>query len=108
MMVLDDVSPICKLDELITQFGIRLHEKLGNEQTQHISTKLRELGRLVKELKRMNPSRVSLVMYDTWEVAVRNIARYNWTNNYSYALSLILCPFKLHELANPGVASNSW
>ena len=94
-MNMDDVSLICKSDRLITQFGIRLYEKVGKEQYQYISTKLRELGRLVKELKRTDPS-APLVSYmspskfEAVTAAVRKIAGYDTDTNKYVIASLAL------------------
>ena len=98
-MVIDDVSLICKTDVVIRQFGLRLFRKHGTErhQRQYVSCKLRELGRLVKELRRNDPS-ATLAAYLTaskfGEVtgAVRRICRFDeQTNKYgvpSLALKL--------------------
>ena len=52
-MVVDDVSLLCKTDPLILKYGEKLYLKLGHEthQKHHISTKMRELGRLLKNLR---------------------------------------------------------
>ena len=53
----DDVATACKNDQLIVEFGSRLFTKLGHEPHQHahIREKMRELGRLLLELKKTNP-----------------------------------------------------
>ena len=96
-MVLDDVSLICKTDPLIKSFGVKLFRKHGNEkhQRQYISCRLRELGRLVKELKRggqvaqlatyLTPAKFTAVTE-----AVRVVAKFNNNTNKFGTPSLAL------------------
>ena len=52
-MVVDHVSLICKTDPLILKYGEKLYMKLGHgaHQRHHISTKIRELARLLRDLR---------------------------------------------------------
>ena len=56
-MTYDKVSLACKTDGVIKEFGEIMYRKLGGEQHQrhHISNKMRELGRLLCELRKDDP-----------------------------------------------------
>ena len=53
----DAVTAACRQDSLILEFGVRLFKKLGHERHlhAHIREKMRELGRLLVELKKDFP-----------------------------------------------------
>ena len=53
-MRLDEISDIVKKDESILRYGIFLYESQGSAKKAYISQKLRILGRLLKELCRVN------------------------------------------------------
>ena len=50
----DDITDIVKNDDLIIRFGTMLVDKLGSKNSQLISQKMRELARLVQQLKQEN------------------------------------------------------
>ena len=58
----DKLSKFCQNDELIVQFGMSLHEKLGRRRRNDISQRLRQLARLMAKVNaKQAPSRVSLM-----------------------------------------------
>ena len=63
-MQVDEVGNICRTDELIMESGKRLFARLGHEPHQHgyIREKMRELGRLLIQLRKSSPDS-SLVQY---------------------------------------------
>ena len=63
-MLDDDVGNVCRRDDLILEFGRRLYSRLGHQVHlhQHIREKMRELGRLVLELRKVD-SKATLSAY---------------------------------------------
>lgn len=88
----DNVSIICKNDELILTLGQRLYSSLDKEShnVQYISQKMREMGRLLQAIKADNPSVETLqeciqpCFFDKVVKAVRICAGYDTsTQKYS-------------------------
>lgn len=50
----DDVSFVCKFDSLIVKFGSVMYEKYGNTQKEMIRQSMRQLGRLLIEIRNQN------------------------------------------------------
>ena len=96
-MVVDEVSLICKTDPMILKYGEKLHLKLGHEahQRHYISTKMRELARLLKNLReRSSGSTLSdYLSPDKFEhitASVRSLASYQSIDNRYGVPSLAL------------------
>ena len=98
-MTYDEVSLACKTDGVIKEFGERMYRKLGGEQhhRHHISNKMRELGRLVCELRKDDPGAtlahfLEPAGFNAIVCAVRQICKFDSdTNKYgtpSLALKL--------------------
>ena len=87
-MVIDEVSLLCKSDPLILKFGEKLYMKLGHEKHQkhHISTKMRELGRLLAQIRKRCSASVltdciSPDKFPEVAAAVRELAAYDSADN---------------------------
>ena len=96
-MVIDEVSIICKADPTIKEFGLRLFRKHGKErhQKQYISGKLRELGRLVNELRKHDQTAslaqyLSATKFSILTKAVRAVCKFDEETNRYDAPSLAL------------------
>ncbi|KAG5892254.1 hypothetical protein JTB14_014624 [Gonioctena quinquepunctata] len=50
----DDISEICRKDDLILRYGAFLYEKYGSTQTELIRQSMRQLGRLTIEITKAN------------------------------------------------------
>ena len=96
-MVVNEVSLFCKTDSLILKFDEKLHAKLDHEahQKYHISTIMRELGRLLQHIRKRSPE-ANLADFLTTEKfsditeSVRQIASYESVGNKYGVPSLAL------------------
>ncbi|KAG5862967.1 hypothetical protein JTB14_037441 [Gonioctena quinquepunctata] len=50
----DDISEICRKDDLILRYGAFLYEKYGSTQTEPMRQSMRQLGRLTIEITKAN------------------------------------------------------
>ncbi|KAJ8929724.1 hypothetical protein NQ314_017560 [Rhamnusium bicolor] len=56
----DEVTQICKSDELILKFGNMIYEKYNISQSELISQSMRQLGRLLQEINKESTPKLSL------------------------------------------------
>ena len=96
-MVIDEASLLCKSDPLILKFGEKLYMKLGHERHQkhYISTKMRELGRLLIQVRKRCSASVltdciSPDKFPEVAAAVRELAAYDSAGNTYGVPSLAL------------------
>ncbi|XP_071837284.1 uncharacterized protein [Apostichopus japonicus] len=94
----DNISIICRNDEMILTLGQRLFAKLGTDSHngQYVSQKMREVGRLLKNIQEVDPSLKTLAecirpsCFDKVVEAVRKCAVYNSSTQQYQIPSLAL------------------
>ncbi|KAJ8048979.1 hypothetical protein HOLleu_01508 [Holothuria leucospilota] len=83
-MIRDDISRVAKHDEVVLAFGESLNRKLGRRQANHISQRMRQLARLVLQLRKDNGNEDSQLRdyinperFDVVVGAVKEVSRFD-------------------------------